>query len=131
MSSHHSCCHGIQCIIPPHMVDVLKIRGDAKQRKMAEAIEKHADNAREQRVEEAPPNGFMAAPVLALEADLTPKRSVYDGQKQSIVAREIGAWRRRRTFGRIPLLMRCMMGLATSTIYMRTSIIVIRSTAAG
>ena len=82
MYSKHACCDPIQCIIPPHMVDAIKQRGDAQQKKMAEAIEKHAEEFRENREENAPPTSFLAAPVLAANAQPMPNREVYDGENK-------------------------------------------------
>ena len=82
MPCYHACCHPVQCILPPHMVDAIKMRGSAKQKKMAEAVEKTALSFRESRVEAEPAASFAAAPVLMADAAPAPRRKVYDGEKK-------------------------------------------------
>ncbi len=79
----HFIGHSIECILPPHMIEAVKMRGTAKQKKMAEAIEKVAATYRLEREVAAPPNSFLAAPVLAEKAKPKPNREVYDGQKKA------------------------------------------------
>lgn len=84
MNHQHNCpCHPIQCIVPPYMVEAIKMRGSAKQRKMAVTLQKEARIYREERVEAMPPKGFMPAPVMAAGAPAILKREVYDGQKKA------------------------------------------------
>jgi len=71
--------HPVNCILPPHMLESIKLRGDEKMRKMAERAEKEADKARtlrqtvpvERAVAEAPITGAAAPPVVT--------REVYNG----------------------------------------------------
>lgn len=77
-----SCCgpvHGMQCIVPPHMVESMKTRGDETVRKMAEEMEVAAETYRGDRVIASPARAFMAAPTLSDAAEAAPKREVYDG----------------------------------------------------
>ena len=77
--NHIHPCHPLQCIIPPHMVESLKLRGSAQLKKMSMKLEKSAENFRVVRDQAAPPSAFMAAPVLNLaEAKPKSKREVYD-----------------------------------------------------
>ena len=78
MKPHYGCCHPLNCILPPHLVDAIKMRGDEQQRKMAEAV-------RETRVEAAPPDSFLAAPVLATSVQPAVDREVYDGQRRATI----------------------------------------------
>ncbi len=75
-------CHPIQCILPPHMVEAIKKRGNEKQQKMAEALEKHADDYREQREAATPPQAYMAAPTMALGMQPQLERKIYDGENK-------------------------------------------------
>ena len=79
----------IQCIVPPHMVDVIKIRGDAKQRKMAIALEKEAEESRTARVDAAPSESYMAATAVGRAAAPSLQRVVYDGQKKAALPGKI------------------------------------------
>ena len=82
MKDSFCCCHPIQCILPPHMVESIKKRGDAKMRRMAEALDKQAADYREKRVVIESPRSFMAAPTIEVERELYPNREVYDGKNR-------------------------------------------------
>ena len=81
-----ACCpdpdthHSMQCILPPHMVDALKVRGGAKLRKMAQMLQKVAEEARTLRAEAAPPSAFRGGVTLAAVDGGTLFREVYDGK---------------------------------------------------
>ncbi len=79
MHTHHLGCHPMQCILPPHMVDSMKVRGDASIKKMAAAIEKEAAAVRVEREAATSPMAFMGTPALR-SADAAVNRKVYDGQ---------------------------------------------------
>ncbi len=72
--------HPIQCILPPYMVDAIKKRGDAGQRKMAEQIEKLSAEVRVEREAAEPAGAFrgVAAMPRGMTAEVT--RVVYDGK---------------------------------------------------
>lgn len=74
------CAGGIQCIIPPHVVETIKIRGDANQRKMANAMAELAENARDKRVASSPADSFMAATAVGVGAAPALKRKICDGK---------------------------------------------------
>ena len=76
---HPHTCHSMQCIVPPHMGDAIKMRGTAAQRKMVESITKEADKAREARIAAAPPQFFTAATTTDAKAD----REVYDAKSRA------------------------------------------------
>lgn len=81
MHTHHPGCHPIQCILPPHMLDSMKVRGDASIKKMAAAIEKEATAVRTEREASVSPNAFLGTPVRAFDGDnAAVNRKVYDGQ---------------------------------------------------
>ena len=44
MCHETSPAHPMQCILPPHMVEAVRMRGDAKMRKMCDALEREADH---------------------------------------------------------------------------------------
>ncbi len=79
-------CHPIQCIIPPHMLDTMKMRGDDKVKKMVADLEKRAADYRQKRVEMAPTADDMEAKAAAFIAPLTkikPSRKVYDAKNRA------------------------------------------------
>ncbi len=71
--------YGMQCILPPHMVDTIEMRGTKKMKKMAAELRAEAASYRQNRQESMPANAFQAAPVLAHTARPKVKRRVYDG----------------------------------------------------
>ncbi len=75
----HTHRHPVHCILPPHMLEAIKMRGDAKQRRMAERIEKEADAARKARAAAAPERAYLGTPAFAGPAPALPNREVYDG----------------------------------------------------
>lgn len=83
--SHSDCyCGGPdQCIVPPHMLDAIRLRGTAKQRKMVAALEKQTAAVRDKRQALCRP-GIEPAIVFAADAKLPkPNRSVHDGQHKA------------------------------------------------
>ncbi|MBN1138113.1 MAG: M4 family metallopeptidase [Anaerolineae bacterium] len=74
--------HPIQCILPPHMVDAIKKRGDESQRKMAEQVEKQAAAYRIEREAAAPPGAFRGVPAMRRGLAAHVKREVYDGKSK-------------------------------------------------
>ena len=80
---HLTPCDPMQCIMPPHMVDSIKMRGNKKMRKMAEAIQKNAEKARLERQQAAPPTAFMPATRVAIGATPQPQREVYDAKERA------------------------------------------------
>ena len=75
-----SYAHPRQCILPPHMIEAIRLRGDAKLKKMADAIQRDAERFRDARCELAAAHG-PAAPAQA-RARIKPKRMVYDAQQR-------------------------------------------------
>jgi len=82
MHVHNHHC-SIQCILPPHMLESIKTRGNAEQRKMAMELEQEGLQFRDQRVAAAPAGGFLVAAVHALGTTAGPNREVYDGKSGS------------------------------------------------
>lgn len=71
-------CHPVCSIIPPHMVDCLRLRGDASQRAMAERMEAFASRTRVLRQSETPAAGFLVAPAAVGNQ---PKRETCDAKQ--------------------------------------------------
>lgn len=78
---HHESCHSLQCILPPHMGDAIKTRGNAKQKKMVETLSREADKARATRHAKAP----ARRPKIATASTEIPEpdRKVYDAKKKA------------------------------------------------
>ena len=76
---------GMQCILPPHMADSVKMRGTAKQRKMVEQLNKAAKVYRDARNSATPPQAAFALASTKAPAVTTakPDRIVYDGQEKA------------------------------------------------
>lgn len=72
-------CHSMQCILPPHMADAIKMRGTARQRKMVEALAAEAEKARAARISAAPPQFFVAAATTVAEIN----REIYDAESKA------------------------------------------------
>lgn len=72
----------IQFIIPPHLVDAIKLRGNKKQQKMAFSIEEVAEKSRDDREAASPAKAYMAAPLIAVKAKPKSKIEVYDAENQ-------------------------------------------------
>lgn len=73
-----SCC-SIHCIVPPHMLESILIRGDSKMKKMVQAVQLHTDNYREDREVMA---HVIQKPGMSMAAagSNKPRRRVYDGE---------------------------------------------------
>jgi Zn-dependent metalloprotease len=66
----------LRCIVPPYMLEAIKVRGTDEQRRFAARIDEQAAAYRSERVARAPEGGFLVAPVEAEPPG--PKREVYD-----------------------------------------------------
>ena len=75
-------CHPIQCIVPPHILQSIKLRGSAKQRKMAIALEKQCDTVRSTRASMTAPGIGMRATMAGVVTQKV-NRKVYDGQQKA------------------------------------------------
>jgi Zn-dependent metalloprotease len=62
------------------MLEAIKTRGDQKLKEMAEVLQRQSEEARANRQAAAPPESFMAAPLVELNGEPKPKREIYDGQ---------------------------------------------------
>lgn len=76
---HSDTCHSLQCILPPHMCDAIKLRGNTQQKKMVDALVKEAEKARAARQIAAPAQFVVAART----AKAAPDREVYDAKSRS------------------------------------------------
>lgn len=76
-------CSGIQCAVPPHILETIRLRGDAKQRKMAESLLSMSEDVRNERQVSVPAGPYVVATAVALGANPKPKREVYDGEKKA------------------------------------------------
>ncbi len=72
MTSHP---HPIECIIPPHMIEAIQLRGNPEQRHMATLLGQRSADVRLLRQEAVPSAGFAVA--AAAKAN-KPNREVYD-----------------------------------------------------
>ena len=72
--------HPMQCIVPPHMIEAIKMRGTRTQVRMAERLEKESSRFRDERQTRVPATAFRAAPKVAPGTPPRPKREVYDCQ---------------------------------------------------
>jgi hypothetical protein len=90
------------------MIEAIKMRGDAKQRKMAIELEKQSVRFREERQDASPPTSYMAAPLVAADVQPQIDREVYDCEQRAtlpgkrvrsevreIPQREISRWMKR------------------------------------
>ena len=75
--------HSLQCILPPHMIDAISMRGDKKMRSRIKKLVKQSESYRQLRFDAAPSNSFMAAPSLALNEKPKVNRKVYAGQNKA------------------------------------------------
>ncbi len=89
MHDHTGPCHPLQCILPPHMVDAIKMRGDDKQRSMAKSIERIAEDARQARVDAAPPQAHLAMATVVDGIEPAPQREVYDANRRASLPGEL------------------------------------------
>lgn len=64
MCTKHPHICSIHCIIPPHMVDAIALRGNIAQKKMAQEIQKGTASFHAQRQQSTPANSFQATQVL-------------------------------------------------------------------
>lgn len=78
----HGKCKPIQCIIPPHMLESIRLRGSASQQRMAESLNKHCNSVRDHRNTLLQPG---IGPLPARDCVGKPKvdRKVYDGQERA------------------------------------------------
>jgi Zn-dependent metalloprotease len=78
--SHITPCHPVQCIVPPHILDAIKLRGNAEQKQAAIELENNADQFRQARQAAEPATSYLAAPVVAPGTPPHLNREVYDAQ---------------------------------------------------
>ena len=83
MSCLHTSCQPLQCILPPHMLESLRLRGDKKMRKMCDVLEREADKARVARLQATPADSFKATERVARGAVAMLERTVYDAQNKA------------------------------------------------
>ncbi len=83
----------INCIIPPHMLRVMAMRGDASTAKMARSMLKQNEKVREERADQSsggmvpadgPPGSFVSAAVMRGGAEQhIIDRQIYDGERKA------------------------------------------------
>jgi len=79
---HHHVRNPICCIIPPHMLETLAMRGDKRTRSMAQALMKQNAEVREERAAMPLAPSAMAAAAPAPAAKRNLKRAIHDGGKK-------------------------------------------------
>lgn len=73
-------CHSMQCILPPHMADAIKMRGTAKHKKMVDTLAREADKVRAGRH----PVTRRKRKIKAASTEAPkPNRKVYDAKKKA------------------------------------------------
>lgn len=85
LKDKHSECSCINCILPPHMAETIKIRGDATQRKMVEDLQSQAEAYRYQREAASPPNAYKGVTSSTSVTGSAAKIEVYDGGNKAIL----------------------------------------------
>lgn len=78
-------CSGIQCIIPPHILETIQLRGNVKQRKMAKSLLTMSENVRNERQVSVPVAPQVVVTAVAVGENLKPKREIYDGKKKALL----------------------------------------------
>src|SRR5262245_638880 len=68
-----------QCIVPPHMIDAILLRGNRQQRRMASRMRERIGSARLQRQDAVPRGGALAARAPKRSK---PSRATYDAQHE-------------------------------------------------
>ncbi len=96
-ASHCNQTSTLQCVIPPHMVDSIALRGNASQKKMAADLQKLCEQTRRKRVMHT--QSSSGAPVgqqsargatpAAMAKPARPIRRVYDAQNQITLPGEL------------------------------------------
>ena len=79
--------HSIHCILPPHMLETIGLRGDKKQRSMVDGLMRNAERYRMERSESSVSPMMAMAQMDAEESDdfsaVVVDREVYDGQRRA------------------------------------------------
>lgn len=83
MCRHHHVRDPICCIIPPHMLEVLAMRGDKKIRSMAQSLLVQNAEVREARAEMPLAPSALAATLPAPATKSHLKREIYDGGRKA------------------------------------------------
>lgn len=90
-SCSHTDHHPIQCIVPPHMLEVIALRGDERIADMARSLLKQSQQLRKERQEHGhvtppPREEAMAATSVgdsSTDSGLIPDRQIHDGQHKA------------------------------------------------
>lgn len=79
--SDDSCCLRRNCVVPPHMLEAILIRGDDQQRKMAQELLANGDEVRDIRASKSSPGvpGTSGVAVSTTPTAAKANREVYDG----------------------------------------------------
>ena len=70
--------HPIHCIVPPHMVEAILLRGNVQQRRMAARLAEQSAAMRSERQAAVPQGGYLAA--VAPRPRTRPRRTTYDAK---------------------------------------------------
>ena len=81
--SHYHPCPTMECLVPPHMVEAMKLRGNDTIKTLAAQLEEEGVRFRAEREGAAPATAFMDAPKVGGVAPQTVNREVYDAQNAS------------------------------------------------
>lgn len=75
--------HSINCILPPHMLESIKTRGDDHLKQMAEELILSANEFRNERQDATPANSYMAAPLTNARAVSNKNREIFNGNNSA------------------------------------------------
>ena len=76
---------GVQCVIPPHMLEAIKVRGSSSQRTMAEQLGTECEQVRGLRMAHTALGAHKPVPTIVPAQASGPQRSVYDAQQGSVL----------------------------------------------
>ena len=74
--------HPVHCIVPPHMVEAILLRGNAQQRRMALRLDEQSAALRFERQAAVPQGGYLVA---AAPSGDQPRRETYDAERKDVL----------------------------------------------
>ncbi len=85
MCTHARDFHPVYCILPPYIIEAIKLRGNEKQQQMAKVLEKQAVQYRDLREKAMRRDAYEPAPMIAVTEQISPFREVYDGENKAVL----------------------------------------------
>ena len=74
--------HPVHCIVPPHMIEAILLRGNQQQRRMAARLGEKSATARSRRQAAVPEGGYLTA---AAPRRKRPRRETYDAKRKDVL----------------------------------------------